>query len=227
MSEYINCLARQLSIFDEYEKKFNVKVEIPLSLEQNTLNLNNYELTEEELIKKYSYLVKSVLKSLNLTSRIDYENYYDVGLIGLYLGIKSSKNDFNISYLFRFIKNAVIDEIRKSQNNFNELTFSSLLDYDNQFLDDDIDEIEVRSSYDLENEVELKEKKSIILNYLNNPSYFNQQHKEIFINFYGLNGTFLSKNELSNYYDLSVTTINTILIRTFNRLRSLCEEKND
>lgn len=225
MSEYINCFARQLSIFDECEKKFNVKVEIPLSLEQNALNLNNYELSEEELIKKYSYLVKSVLKSLNLTSRIDYENYYDVGLIGLYSGLKSSTNDFNISYLFKFIKNAIIDEIRKSQNNFNEITFSSLLD--NQSLDDDIDDIEVKSSYDLEYEVELKEKKSIILNYLNNPCYFNQQHKEIFINFYGLKGIFLSKEELSNYYNLSVTTINTILIRTFNRLRSLCEEKND
>lgn len=157
MSEYINCFARQLSIFDECEKKFNVKVEIPLSLEQNALNLNNYELSEEELIKKYSYLVKSVLKSLNLTSRIDYENYYDVGLIGLYSGLKSSTNDFNISYLFKFIKNAIIDEIRKSQNNFNEITFSSLLD--NQSLDDDIDDIEVKSSYDLEYEVELKEKK--------------------------------------------------------------------
>lgn len=226
MSEYINCIAKQLSIFDGYEKKFTVKVEVSLTLEKNTLNLNNQELSEEELIKKYSYLVKSVMKSLDLTSRIDYEDYYDVGLIGLYSALKSSSKDFNVSYLFSFIKNAIIDEIRKNKNNFNELTFTDLLEYDNQLFDDDIDDIEVRSPYNLEYEVDLREKKNIILNHLNNTAYFNSLHKEIFINFYGLNGTFLSKNELSNYYNLSVTTINKILIRTFNRLKTLCEEND-
>ena len=77
----------------------------------------------EQLIEKYSYLVKANIKKY-LPSKMYDEDYYQVGLIGLWEALKKYKElptaKFE-TYASRVIRNKLIDEIRRENSQRRQL----------------------------------------------------------------------------------------------------------
>lgn len=82
-------------------------------------------LRKEELIDNFVIdnlkLVNFVIKKMNILNANDYEDYYQVGVIGLIHATKTYNNKFKgafSTYAYACIKNEIIKYIKKNRSNY-------------------------------------------------------------------------------------------------------------
>lgn len=100
----------------------------------------------EQLIEKYSYLVKANIKK-HLPSKMYDEDYYQIGLIGLWEALKKYKKlptaKFE-TYASTIIRNKLIDEIRKENSQRQHLNNTSNTFSLEQPLSSDINSVSIK-----------------------------------------------------------------------------------
>lgn len=180
---------------------------------------------EEKMIIDNQNLIYKVLYNLKLNNCID--DYYDLGAIALVDAVKSYdqlKGSLS-SYLYKSIKWTICNYL-SNNSNFSEVTLTDLessvySSYSNDYEESaDLESTNIlMSEYNLEDEIENREKVRIVFSLLNNRTLFTEQEKEIFCDYFGFTRAALTRGELSHKLGIKPETVNSYAKRIMNKLQ--------
>ncbi len=163
----------------------------------------------EELIIHNQKLIYYVIKRMNLFFRVD--ELYDVGLIGLIKGADSynSEKGTQSTYFYRCIKNEIMMYLRKKRPS--TISLNTLIT-DNLTLGDTLVD-----DYNLEYEVEKKEKLIQIYNCINNLS---PKEQDLIIKYFGLfESKKYTQQELAKIYNYSQGYITRLIKKAIEKIK--------
>ena len=180
-------------------------------------------MSEEQMILENKNLVYIVLKQMGLYK--NYEEWFDVGIIGLIKGIKNYDPKCGTSlstFVCHCIKNEILLEIRKSKTDKRKANFNCI-SLEKEIYNNGKDDViclkdTIPSNYDLETEVI---KKDIINNIL---KLLSDEEKYVLVHYYGLFGNDML-NQVTIAKKLNVTQVQVcrILKKIFKKIRSKYE----
>lgn len=154
----------------------------------------------DELILKNIGLVYSVIFKFKL----NIDDYYDVGLIGLVKGAKSYDETKAIkpsTYLYQCIKNEIVNELRRCH-------LENLIRFDDYLLN---------MIPDSKNIIKNSEKLMYVEYLLN---FLTEFQKNIIIDYFGLNGFPLTQKELAIKYKCTVQNISRVISKSLKIMKN-------
>lgn len=197
----------QLNIFDVDSKKFN-------------------QLTpeEEKKVVDNQRIIFKVLKNLNLGNKI--EDFYDVGLIALVEAVKNydeSKGSLS-NHIYKSVKWKVCNYLAKPKDCLNEATSFTYFEYllSSNDDNDNIDFYSLKmfeSDYDLEKEIETREKIRTVLDLLNNRSLFSEREMNLFCDYFGFQRAALTKYEIADKLKIAPNSVSSYAKKIMTKLQ--------
>lgn len=181
---------------------------------------------EEQVILDNINLVYLVLKQMNLYK--EYEEWFDVGVIGLIKSVKNYNPDYGLAlstYACRCIKNEILLEIRKNNSNKRKVNMNCV-SLEKEIYNNGTGEFillkdKIPSEYDLEKEII---KNDVMLNLLN---VLNDKEKYVLVHTYGLFGNEIYKQcKMSKELKKSQTQISRILKKAIEKIKEVQNESN-
>lgn len=171
---------------------------------------------QEQLVNDNMGLIGLVINRMNL--RYEYEDYFEIGLIGLVKGVKSfdpSKGVTGSTYFYRCIQNEIYQYGRKIKRTLKTISIDCKISVDDLSIADTI-----KSEIDIEEEIIKKEQYEIIIKNIN---ALNDREKFIILHYYGI-GTNeeLKEKELSKVLGISQAQVNRTKNRAIRKLKKMC-----
>lgn len=176
---------------------------------------------KEYLYNKYKGLIRKVIRDVNCQYRSEeeYQNYYDIGEIGLLMAI----NNFNISkeettrYFYNSIKNSILQYFYYKSLDLRKINYINLIYLDYSVYDDSNGIIDIIKDENVDLE------KDIIKNEIYESLYkaidsLKPTYKDIICKYYGIKSKRYTLQELADIYNISRQAIN---VKRDNALKKL------
>ena len=162
-------------------------------------------------------LVKYVIKKMNIFDKKDYDDYYQVGVIGLINAVNNYDNNLKITfstYAYVCIKNEILKYLKKNTNNYISL--------EKEIFDDiTIEETIKTNDEEIIETIILKETNKKIYDIINNE--LNEIETKIIKMSFGLGNKQYKQTEIEKILNIPQYKISRIKNRTLRKIRDLIE----
>lgn len=167
-------------------------------------------LEQENLVIDNLSLVNFILNKYNLS----YDEYYDLGVIGLVKGAKNfdaSKGFKPSSYLTRCITNEIFLQMRKGRKLVKNPISLETITFDGMTIGD-----MVRDNFNLENEIIRKDQLNMVKESL---KILNEKELTVFRKMYGIDDNYCTQKELAKKLNVSQSYVSRINKRAENKIK--------
>ncbi|MBR1376695.1 MAG: sigma-70 family RNA polymerase sigma factor [Bacilli bacterium] len=161
-------------------------------------------------------LINFVMKKMNLNSSIDFDDYYQVGTIGLIYASKNYNSNLKISfstYAYTCIKNEILKYIKSNQNKKYDISLDEQI-YDNLILEETIADNSIENAIDT---IIIEESNKELYRVLNDE--LTDDEKIIVKKLYGLGCEQYKQTEVAKKLNIPQYKISRIRDRLFKKVK--------